>query len=394
MTIEESEEFPMQQENMFEYLAKLTHLRIKGKQPKTITTKEKDEAIIKIVMENTKNYLNLKKSPGDLTTADLTNFITEITPQIFNKLAIKHFVGIQPMTGPVSIIHLLEYVIEKKETSDLPTEALIPRRRLNVISSTVEAYSRKLQASWNIEAMQDLNAHHRLDLESEMTQAISYEIAKEIYTEVKNDILQVAHKHTIKLKDEYVPFNLQFSINYCANQIAHKTRRGAGNFVIVSETIADVLKDVMKTDESLIFNMYDYVNYVGTINETINVYCDSGLEHNKAIIGYKGNNTELDTGYIYAPYIPVMANIVVDPNTFAPVVSLMTRYGKHINQPTTTKNLEDGKTTVITKEPCNYYYELTFDNLPKMKKSENEKIVVSVMETADTNFNSAMGILD
>jgi hypothetical protein len=45
------------------------------------------------------------------------------------------------------------------------------------------------------------------------------------------------------------------------------------------------------------------------------------------LVGYKGSS-ETDAPAFYCPYIPLMSTgPVMDPNTFEPVVSFMTRYG-------------------------------------------------------------------
>lgn len=124
---------------------------------------------------------------------------------------------------------------------------------LDVVSQAVEAGSRKLQAGWTIEAMQDLNAQHGLDLESEMTQALSAEIVQEIDQEIITDLIALAG--TVDSFDgsaagpygttgNYTPTfigdrlaNLGVIINRVANEIARKTRRGAGNFIVVSPLV-------------------------------------------------------------------------------------------------------------------------------------------------------------
>jgi len=240
---------------------------------------------------------------------------------------------------------------------------------MDVVSQSVEAGSRKLQAGWTIEAMQDLNAQHGLDLESEMTQALSAEIVQEIDQEIITDLLALAG--TVDTFDgagtgvygfsagNYAPAyvgdrlaNLGVIINRVANEIARKTRRGAGNFIVVSPLIVSILQSAAKSvfapavDGS--FKGPNNTMMVGTLNGTIKVYsylwnqAGAGLDLGGAtspmgqasdtiLVGYKGGNGETDTGYFYCPYIPLMSSgVVVNPTTFQPVVSLMTRYGKAV----------------------------------------------------------------
>jgi hypothetical protein len=260
------------------------------------------------------------------------------------------------------------------------------RMKLEIISQAVEAGSRKLQAGWTIEAMQDMNSQHGLDLESEMTQALSAEITQEIDAEVITDLLSLAgttvvYDHTggannassgitpAYLGDRYA--NLGVSINYVANEIGRKTRRGVGNFVVVSPMIVSALQSASKSvfapavDGS--FKGPNNTMLVGKLNGSINVYSylwnqaqpgadafpgtGGGTDTDQILVGYKGGNGELDTGYFYCPYIPLMSSgVVVNPVTFQPVVSLMTRYGKTSFTSTTTSlgNSADyyGKITV------------------------------------------------
>jgi len=236
---------------------------------------------------------------------------------------------------------------------------------MDVVSQAVEAGSRKLQAGWTIEAMQDLNAQHGLDLESEMTQALSAEIVQEIDQEIITDLMALAG--TVETFDgagagaygtagNYTPSyvgdrlaNISVIINRVANEIARKTRRGAGNYIVVSPMIVSILQSASKSvfapavDGS--FKGPNNTMLVGTLNGTIKVYsylfnqAGAGLNLGQVqagnddtiLIGYKGGNGETDAGYFYCPYIPLMSSgVVVNPTTFQPVTSLMTRYGKAV----------------------------------------------------------------
>lgn len=240
------------------------------------------------------------------------------------------------------------------------------RMTMDVVSQAVEAGSRKLQAGWTIEAMQDLNAQHGLDLESEMTQALSAEIVQEIDQEIITDLIALAG--TVDTFDgagagvygagsggNYTPAfvgdrlaNIALIINRVANEIARKTRRGAGNFIVVSPLIVTVLQSAAKSVFAPAvqgsFTGPNNTMLVGTLNGTIKVYsylfnqagagADMGTVaavDDTILVGYKGGNGETDSGYFYCPYIPLMSSgVVVNPLTFQPVVSLMTRYGKAV----------------------------------------------------------------
>jgi hypothetical protein len=227
---------------------------------------------------------------------------------------------------------------------------------LEIVSQAVEAKSRKLQASWTIEAMQDMQNQHGLDIENEMTQAMSAEIVQEIDNEIITDLISLAG--TAATYDGSVPAaagfykptfvgdrlaNLGVQINYVANEIARKTRRAAGNFIVCSPMIVSTLqaasKSVFAPAVEGSFQGPNGTKLVGTLNGNIKVYSYlwnqsqavevGGTGGDVILIGYKGGNGETDSGYFYAPYIPLMSSgIVVNPTTFQPVISLMTRYGK------------------------------------------------------------------
>jgi hypothetical protein len=253
---------------------------------------------------------------------------------------------------------------------------------LEVVSQAVEAGSRKLQAGWTIEAMQDLNAQHGLDLESEMTQGLSAEVVQEIDAEIIGDLIALAG--TVATFDgsgagtfgggasgNYTPAyigdrlaNLGVIVNFVANEIARRTRRGQANFMVCSPMIVSVLqsaaKSVFAPAVSGDFKGPNNTMMVGTLNGVIKVYSylwnsvtplagspanfssyPAGVGTNtgedEILLGYKGGNGETDTGFFYAPYIPLMSSgVIVHPVTFQPVVSLMTRYGKtSFTDPTT-----------------------------------------------------------
>ena len=236
--------------------------------------------------------------------------------------------------------------------------------RLSVLKQTISAGSRKLQARWTMEAAQDLNSQHGLDLESELTAALSAQIAHEIDNEILTDLLALASTASTfdfaappagfapnYLGDRYA--HLGILVNKMANEIGAKTRRGPGNWLVGGHLITSMLqsasKSVFAPAVSGSFSDPTGNKLVGTMNGQMKVYSynwglndawaitgsgagvvnASGDAGEDILIGYKGGNSELDSGYFYCPYIPLMSTgVVMDANTFMPAVSLMTRYGK------------------------------------------------------------------
>jgi hypothetical protein len=232
---------------------------------------------------------------------------------------------------------------------------------IQVLRQAVEAKTRKLQAKWSIEAMQDLSSQHGLDLEAEITQALSAEIVHEIDNEIVTDLIKLAG--TTETFDMAGAFTgtphyigdrhavLGVLINKVANDIAAKTRRGAGNFIIVSPQVVSVLqsaaKSVFAPAVSGSFEGPNNTKLVGTLNGTIKVYSflfdasfgavaagssvpgGATASSQIVLVGYKGGNGETDAGYFYCPYIPLMtSNTVVDPQTYNNQIAVLTRYGK------------------------------------------------------------------
>jgi hypothetical protein len=213
---------------------------------------------------------------------------------------------------------------------------------IQILKETVEAKSRKLSARWTFEAAQDAQAIHGVDVEAEIMAALAQEITAEIDQEVIQSLTalsgaafgtydQAAVSGTANfVGDEHAA--LAVLINRAANDIASRTRRGAGNYIVVSPTALTILQSATtsafaRTTEGT-FEAPTNTKFVGTLNSSVRVYVNhySG-DAAPVLIGYKGAN-EMDAPAFYCPYIPLMSSgVVLDPNTFEPTVSFMTRYG-------------------------------------------------------------------
>ena len=234
------------------------------------------------------------------------------------------------------------------------------KAELKVLSQTVSAGTRKLQAGWTIEAQQDAHAQHSMDLETEMTSALSAEIVQEIDNEIITDLLGLAGTARVfdysltasAVSGGYFPTyigdrlaNIGVQINEIANEIGRKTRRGVGNFIVVSPMMVSALqsasKSVFAPAVSGEFKGPTNTMFVGTLNGSIKVYSylwnqsqpwaggAAPAEVDTVLVGFKGGNGETDSGYFYCPYVPLMSSgVIMNPQTFQPVISLMTRYGK------------------------------------------------------------------
>jgi hypothetical protein len=211
---------------------------------------------------------------------------------------------------------------------------------VQILRQAVEAKSRKLQARWTFEAAQDAQSQHGIDVEAEIMAALAQEITAEIDQEI---LLSLSTLATLEetfdqaavsgtatfVGDEHAA--LAVLINRVANKIAQRTR-GAGNWAVVSPAVLTVLQSATtsafaRTTEGT-FEAPTNTKFVGTLNGAMRVFVNTYASDSQAVlVGYKGTS-ETDAAAFYCPYIPLMSSgVVLDPSTFEPVVSFMTRYG-------------------------------------------------------------------
>lgn len=246
----------------------------------------------------------------------------------------------------------------------------------NVMSFTIEktnvvANTRALKAEYTHELAQDLKATHGLDAESELSNLLSTEILTEINRELVNRIRMVAKiapgeaqfdagqlvvdsngdaiLGTAGLYDVNVNSDgrwaaekyksLLFKINKEANAIAKDTRRGRGNFLIVSSDVASALDLSGKLDYSPAVDNNLTVDdtgntFVGVLQNRFKVYIDPYIGYDEIIVGYKGAN-QMDAGMFYCPYVPLQLYKALGQDTFQPKIAFKTRYGIVANPFTT-----------------------------------------------------------
>ena len=332
------------------------------------------KVVMESVLENTKSYLSESAAAGTTMSgniATLNKVILPVIRRVMPTVIANELVGVQPMTGPVGQIHTLRirysqaaagvaagdealspFAIAKGYSGDAATggptatsalEAEAGRKMsIQVLKQTVEAKTRKLSARWTFEAAQDANSMHGLDVEAEIMQALAQEITAEIDQEVLTSLRTLAGAATDTYDQGAVSGQATFVgdehaalavlINRAANLIAARTRRGAGNYVVVSPTMLTVLQSATtsafaRTTEGP-FEAPTNTKFVGTLNNTMRVFVDQyASDATPVLVGYKGEG-EIDAAAFYCPYIPLMSSgTVLDPATFEPTVSFMTRYG-------------------------------------------------------------------
>ena len=327
------------------------------------------------VLENTQKYLAEAASAGATgagNVAALNKVVLPVIRRVMPTVIANEIIGVQPMTGPVGQIHTLRVrYAETDQGVTAGSEALSPfqiargysgeegattdtaantstlegkagnKLSIQILKQTVEARTRKLSARWTFESSQDANAMHGLDVEAEIMAALAQEITAEIDQEILFSLESLASTGgtydqsaatgtATFVGDEHAAFATM--INREANRIAQRTRRGAGNWVVLSPIALTVLQSATtsafaRTTEGT-FEAPTNTKMVGTLNGAMRVYVNSyAPDSTPALVGYKGPG-EVDAAAFYCPYIPLMSSgVVIDPTTFEPVVSFMSRYG-------------------------------------------------------------------
>ena len=336
------------------------------------------KSVMEVTLENTRSYLNETATAGATSAgnvATLNRVILPVIRRVMPTVIANELVGVQPMTGPVGQIHTLRVRYADTTSGGATTttageEALSPfkiaeaysgndgnpakggataalegsagnRLSIQILKQTVEAKTRKLSARWTFESAQDAQAHQGIDIEAEVLAALAQEITAEIDQEVLGSLRALAATEetfdqsavsgtATFVGDEHAA--LAVLINRVANKIAQRTRRGAGNYAVVSPHALTVLQSATtsafaRTTEGA-FAAPTNNKMVGTLNGAMKVYVDTyASDATPVLVGYKGAS-ESDAAAFYCPYIPLMSSgVVLDPTTFEPVVSFMTRYG-------------------------------------------------------------------
>lgn len=244
----------------------------------------------------------------------------------------------------------------------------IPEVDIKIESTSVTATTRKLRARWSPEMAQDLTAFYSIDIEVELTNILSEMITLDIDREILNDLLTQAGAANLywsrapgrivniytgqeALHNNVLSPGPQFfgnvrewyetlveTISIAANLIYKKTLRGSGNFIVTSPEVSTIFehmiayKPVYKSDSDgqIRDSMTVGAEAVGQLNQRYVVYKDPYFPSNKILIGYKGS-TFLESGYVYAPYVPlILTPVIYAQEDFTPRKGVMTRYGKRM----------------------------------------------------------------
>tara|TARA_B110000285_G_scaffold19127_1_gene18563 strand:+ start:349 stop:1983 length:1635 start_codon:yes stop_codon:yes gene_type:complete len=246
--------------------------------------------------------------------------------------------------------------ISRGDFEDKGADLDIPELNVEMKSLPIVAKTRKLKAQWTPEFAQDLNAYHSIDAEAELTSMLSEYISQEIDFEILDMLMQdakstgywSAQAGRVWNGNGFAPMSgaeqaasaynqqnwfqtLGTVIAGVSNSIHQKTLRGGANFLVVSPDVATIIESIPgyassadNGDAQFAFG----VTKVGSLNSRFQVYKNPYMKENVILMGYRGTQF-LETGAVYAPYIPlIMTPLVYDPKNFTPRKGVMTRYAK------------------------------------------------------------------
>ena len=238
------------------------------------------------------------------------------------------------------------FTAKYKIYKNLEFEDRIGEVSFDLMSVTVSVTERKLRAQWSPEMAQDVAAFHNIDAEAELTALLSEQVAAEIDREILRDLRKGAawnlrwdYNGWKRLGSSAVPYTqkdwnqtLITAINQISAQIHKSTLRGGANWIVVSSEISAIFDDLEYFHVSNAAPEQDQYNMgierVGTLAGRYQVYRDPYFPPNQVLMGHKGTSL-LDTGYIYAPYVPLqLTPTMYNPFNFTPIKGIMTRYAK------------------------------------------------------------------
>ena len=234
----------------------------------------------------------------------------------------------------------------------------IPEINLEMKSIAIVAKTRKLKAIWTPEFAQDLNAYHSIDAEAELTSMLSEYISQEIDLEILDMLMNnalVEENWSVTTGEKYdgndiwatantgEAYNqgtwfqtLGTKIQKVSNKIHAKTMRGGANWLVCSPDVATILESIPGYAADTDGNKSSFamgVQKVGNLNNRFTVYKNPYITANTILMGFRGSQF-LETGAVYAPYVPlIMTPLVYDPTNFTPRKGVMTRYAKKIVRP-------------------------------------------------------------
>ena len=257
------------------------------------------------------------------------------------------YIGVDP-DAAATLDPATAFNIAWAQYDSLELETEMGEVSFNLTSEVVSVEERKLRATWSPELAQDVSAFHNIDAEAELTAILSEQIAAEVDREILRDLRKAApwqarwdyngwqRLNTTSTVYTQKDWNqtLMTKINQISAQVQKSTLRGGANWIVVSAEISAVLNDLEYfhvTDASAEANQYNMgIEKIGSLQNRYQVIVDPYAPFWSLIMGHHGTSL-LDTGYIYAPYIPMaLTPAMYNPFNFAPIKGISTRYAKKL----------------------------------------------------------------
>lgn len=297
-----------------------------------------DQLVLRPLIETQHRVIIQTRDKRRFIDPDVEQQLRIATESLRKFSAIRPLVGIQPLQGPVGLV----YSMAPSSANDGMCWEIKPHN--------VEAYNRRLQSQYRIEAIRDLKAVlHNIDVAAEFSSILSTEVAHDWIAEILSDIVALAPTEQLDIQycqDTFANQLWMHIMNHC-NVIARNIRRGPGNVIVMSPMLFDSLVYSQERSSMKIVpaDGYDRLSpfcRAGTLvvdanNTEYPLYTSTATQmfgedgRHRIIIGYKGS-LEIDAGYVICPYVPIIMNQVRDPDTFDPKMCLITRGGKWISE--------------------------------------------------------------
>ena len=287
------------------------------------------------------------RQQGDVADANGNMYIElDLTKPVKKQgLTVDGYIGIDP--SELTDVNT-QFTIAWCSYDSLELETEMGEVSFQLTSVDVAVEERKLRATWSPELAQDVSAFHNIDAEAELTAILSEQIAAEIDREILRDIRKSAPwkarwdyngwqrlgtTTTVYTQKDWNQ-TLMTKINQISSQIQKSTLQGGANWIVVSAEISAVLNDLEYfhvTDAAAERDTYNMgIEKIGALQGRYNVTVDPYAPHWSLIMGHHGTSL-LDTGYIYAPYVPMaLTPTMYNPFNFAPIKGICTRYAKKL----------------------------------------------------------------
>jgi hypothetical protein len=313
-----------------------------------VVTQKYGKGIVQYGSERTSTFPNDRTAGGsynDLSTPAGIIYL-EVDLQRPATVGVNSLDGYTGFTTTIAGTAATDFTATYRIYKNLEFEDKIGEVSFDLQSVTVSVTERKLRAQWSPEMAQDVAAFHNIDAEAELTALLSEQIAAEIDREILRDLRKGAawnlrwdYNGWKRLGTNAIPYTqkdwnqtLITTINQVSAQIHKSTLRGGANWIVVSSEVSAVFDDLEYFHVSNASPEQDQYNMgierVGTLAGRYQVYRDPYFPANTILMGHKGTSL-LDTGYIYAPYVPLqLTPTMYNPFNFTPIKGIMTRYAK------------------------------------------------------------------